>query len=66
MGIDIYSPLGRLLYIDPTGVWLMAPGHRQRCRGNGQHKNLFGKVLPCCCDECDYGEECAHEEADSD
>lgn len=56
--IDIYSKLGRVLYIDPTGIWLRYPGNLDKCRGNGEHKNIFGKTLECCCDECDYGLEC--------
>ncbi len=55
---DIYSPLGRLTYIDVTGVWLKHPGDPDRCRGNGEHKTFFGKPIECCCEECDYGLEC--------
>ena len=55
---NIYSKLGRKTYIDVTGTWLRYPGDPERCRGNGEHKNIFGKVLECCCEECDYGLEC--------
>lgn len=63
MKINNYSFWGKLLYIDkPTRVWLRTPGNPNKCRGNGTHKNILGRTLPCCCDECDYGEECYHNE----
>lgn len=40
--------------IDCTGVEL-TPGNRGRdCRGNGEHFDLTGRPIECCCDECDY------------
>lgn len=57
-----YSFLGRLLYIDISGVWLKKPGNPNKCRGNGNHKNIIGRPLQCCCDECDYALECIQKE----
>lgn len=42
------------LIIDPSGT-LLTPGNGgKNCRGNGNYKNIFGKTIECCCDECDY------------
>lgn len=39
--------------IDITGVEL-TPGKPTQCKGNGKTKNKKGKLIECCCDECDY------------
>ncbi len=40
--------------IDVTGI-VLTPGDKDgKCKGNGNHKNLWGKEIECCCDECDY------------
>ena len=42
------------MIIDVTGT-LLTPGNSgKNCKGNGTHLNLFGKLIPCCCDECSY------------
>jgi len=33
----------------------LTPGNNgENCRFNGNCKNIFGKTIECCCDECDY------------
>lgn len=40
--------------IDVTGI-ILTPGSGGRdSAGNGEHVNKRGKVIECCCDECDY------------
>lgn len=39
--------------IDITGVEL-TPGKPTQYKGNGKTKNKNGKLIECCCDECDY------------
>lgn len=42
------------MIIDITGTKL-TPGNMGRdCRGNGSYYNKKGKLIECCCDECDY------------
>ena len=42
------------MIIDITGIELI-PGNLGRdCAGNGEHIDQEGKLLECCCDECDY------------
>ena len=42
------------LIIDVTGT-ILTPGNEGRgCRGNGEHYSLFGNLIDCCCDGCDY------------
>lgn len=44
----------RRMAVDVTGTLLTPGWSGKRCKGNGEHKNLFGKYIECCCDECDY------------
>ena len=40
--------------IDSTGV-IITPGNQGRdCKGNGMSFDKEGKIIECCCDECDY------------
>ena len=39
--------------IDITGTELK-PGDPNSCKGNGKTKDETGKIIECCCDECDY------------
>ena len=42
------------MIIDITGVEL-TPGNGGRdCLGNGEHYDNDGKIIECCCDECNY------------
>ena len=43
--------------IDVTGVEL-TPGDPEKCLGNGEHIDTDGKLIECCCDECDYLMDC--------
>lgn len=38
---------------DITGTVLL-PGQPDQCPGNGNTKNIYGDMIDCCCDECDY------------
>ncbi len=44
----------RVHVVDVTGTILTPCDNGEGCKGNGEHKNLFGKPIECCCDECDY------------
>ncbi len=40
--------------VDVTGI-VLTPGYNgEKCLGNGKHKTRSGKIIVCCCDECDY------------
>lgn len=42
------------MIIDITGIEL-TPGNKGiDCLGNGKNYNQYGKLIECCCDECDY------------
>ena len=42
------------MIIDITGT-VLTPGNGGRdCLGNGQHMDMLGNPVECCCDECDY------------
>ena len=44
----------RKFIIDSTGT-ILTPGNLGRdCKGNGLSFNRKGKLIECCCDECDY------------
>lgn len=48
--------------VDVTGT-VLTPGNGGRyCRGNGKHRNIFGKRIECCCDECNFFLSCFEEE----
>lgn len=40
--------------IDITGIVLIPGNTGMNYPGNGSHFDEFGKLLECCCDECDY------------
>ena len=49
------------MIIDITGIEL-TPGNKGiNCKGNGKHRANQGKVIECCCDECDYLSCCTNE-----
>ena len=42
------------MIIDISGIEL-TPGNRgEECKGNGKHFDKNGKLIECCCDECNY------------
>ncbi len=48
--------------VDVTGV-ILTPGNGGKyCKGNGEHRDWKGKMIECCCDECDYFLLCFDEE----
>ncbi len=47
--------------IDISGIILTPSKNGELCKGNGEHKNWRGKIIECCCDECDYLMYCASE-----
>ncbi|MBQ1948096.1 MAG: hypothetical protein II359_05755, partial [Clostridia bacterium] len=55
-GLDMIKRRGKKKIVDVTGT-VLTPGNGGRyCRGNGKHRNIFGKRIECCCDECnDFG-----------
>ena len=45
---------GDYMIIDISGIEL-TPGYGGKyCKGNGEHFDEQGKLIECCCDECDY------------
>ena len=51
----LVSKITRKKYIiDITAIVLTPGNYGKNCLGNGSHKNLFGKYIECCCDECGY------------
>ena len=49
------------MLIDVTGIEI-TPGNGGRdCLGNGSHYNNEGKLIECCCNECDYMKCCIEE-----
>lgn len=46
------------MIIDVTGT-VLTPGNKgMDCDGDGEHKDKNGKLIECCCDECNYYLEC--------
>ena len=44
----------RNMIIDILGM-ILTPGEEgKNCLGNGEHRDDNGKLIECCCDECDY------------
>ena len=41
-----------MIYV--TGIELTPGNGGENCKGNGKHKDENGKIIECCCDECDY------------
>ena len=39
---------------DVTGIKLTPGNEGKDCLGNGKHYDKKGKLIECCCDECDY------------
>jgi len=52
----------KLTIIDITGTILTLGQEEENCLGNGEHFDDNGKLIECCCDECDYGCCCLPEE----
>ena len=42
------------MIIDITGIELTPGNGGKDCIGNGEHMNINGENIECCCDECDY------------
>ena len=42
------------MIIDVTGCILIPGNQGVNCPGNGEHKNPDGKLIECCCDECNW------------
>lgn len=49
------------MIIDITGTILTPGNHGKNCAGDGGHIDENGKLIECCCDECDYFLECFSE-----
>ena len=39
---------------DVTGIKITPGNEGKNCLGNGEHFDKNGKLIQCCCDECDY------------
>ena len=39
---------------DITGIILFPGNQGINCKGNGLHRDSKGRLIECCCDECDY------------
>ncbi len=48
--------------IDISGVTLTPSYKGEKCKGNGSHETWSGKLIECCCDECDYFMYCFEQE----
>lgn len=42
------------MIIDVTGIELTPGNNGFDCLGDGRHFDSMGKLIECCCDECDY------------
>lgn len=42
------------MIIDVTQIPLTPGNNGEDCLGNGEHYDENGKIIECCCDECDY------------
>lgn len=42
------------MLIDITGIELLPGNNGNDCLGNGEHYDKNGKLIECCCDECNY------------
>ncbi len=42
------------MIIDVTGIELIPGNKGKDCPGNGEHYDINGELIECCCDECDY------------
>ena len=42
------------MIIDITGVELIPGNGGKHCKGNGLFVDSSGKIIECCCEECDY------------
>ncbi len=42
------------MIVDVTGVVLNPESGGENCLGNGKHYDESGKLIECCCDECNY------------
>lgn len=42
------------MLIDITGTILIPGNGGSDCPGNGSHYDANGRLIECCCDECDY------------
>ncbi len=56
---ELYCKFARLVtkeeyVVDITGTILHPSENGEKCKGNGLHKDLFGRTIECCCDECSY------------
>lgn len=49
------------MIIDVTGIELTPGNWGEDCLGNGKHYDETGKLIECCCDECDYMMCCVYE-----
>ena len=45
---------GSIKLNDVTGIELTPGNGGEKSKGNGKHKDENGKIIECCCDECDY------------
>lgn len=53
------------MIIDVTGIELTPGNHGIDCLGNGEHIDINGELIECCCDECDYMLCCIEDVSDS-
>ena len=42
------------MIVDVSGVILTPGNEGKNCLGNGEHFDIKGNLIECCCDECDY------------
>lgn len=42
------------MIIDITGIELIPGENGIHCPGNGKQTDRFGRIIECCCEECDY------------
>lgn len=42
------------MFDDVTGIPLVPGNEGKYCLGNGKQKDVFGNLIDCCYDECDW------------
>ncbi len=48
----------KYMIIDVTGIVLTPGNGGKDCLGDGEHTDEKGNRIECCCDECDYLQDC--------
>ena len=47
------------MIVDISGIEITPGNGGENCRGNGTYSDEQGRLIECCCEECDYASCCA-------